>query len=61
MPVQDRSVSEWLHAMMNDVGGGRLNEVMNDADVGLDVSFIAQNDIIERLVSVENLGIRLAE
>ena len=60
MPVQDRSVSGRLNAMMNDVG---------DIDLGLDVSFIcrhckweqAQNKIIERLVNVEKLGIRLTE
>ena len=46
--------------MMNDVG---------DIGLGLDVGFIcrhckweqAQNDIIERLDSVEKLGIRLTE
>ena len=63
MPVQDRSVSGRLNVMMNDVV---------DTDLGLcvlDVSLIcryckweqAQNDIIERLVSVEKLGIRLTE
>ena len=44
-------------------------KIMNDANVGLDVSFIcrhskwelAQIDIIERLVSVEQLGIKLTE
>ena len=52
--------------------GGRLNAMMNDVrdiDLGLDISFIcrhckweqAQNDIIERLVSVEKLGIKLTE
>ena len=63
VPVQDRSVSGRLNAMMNDVGDKHLY-----IDV-LDVSFIcrhckweqAQNDIIERLVSVEKLGIRLTE
>ena len=60
VPVQDRSVSGQLNVMMNDVG---------DIGLGLDVSFIcrhykwkqAQNDIIERLVSVEKLGIRLTK
>ena len=64
MPVQDRSVSGRLNAMMNDVSGGRLNAIMNDiGDISLvlNISFIcrhckweqAQNDIIEKLVSVE--------
>ena len=60
VPVQDRSVSGRLNVMMNDAGNIYL---------GLDISFIcryckweqAQNGIIERLVSVEKLGIKLTE
>ena len=72
MPIQDRSASGRLNVMMNDVSGERLKAIMNDVgDIGLgfDVSFIcrsckweqAQNAIIERLVSVEKLGIKLTE
>ena len=37
------SVSRRLNAIMNDVGGGRLNEMMNDVDVCFDISFICRH------------------